>query len=115
MTTFFPCHSVIESDRAAQIWTRKAALSPPRCRHSGPRPSLFDVPPSPTLANLKHSYQIDPDLSIMKVILLFLSATKMRLECAQGGNKDTRRRLLANPSPIPTLLERPFLQRPFPP
>src|SRR5882757_7303031 len=28
MTTFFPCHSVIESDRAAQIWTRKAALSP---------------------------------------------------------------------------------------
>jgi len=100
---------VIESDRAAQIWTQKAALSPLGAATPG-RPSLFDVPPSPTLANLKHSYQIDPDLSIMKMILLFLSATKMRLECAQGGNKDTRRRLLAYPSPIPTLLKRPLLQ-----
>ena len=81
-----------------------------RCRHSGPRPSLFDVPPSPTLANLQHSYQIDPDLSIAKMILLFLTTAKMRLECAQGGNKDTRRRLLAYPSPIPTLLKRPLLQ-----
>ena len=40
MTTFFPCHSVMESDRAAQIWTRKTALSPlgaatpGRVRHS---------------------------------------------------------------------------------
>jgi len=109
MTTFFPCHSVIESDRAAQIWTRKAALSPlgtatpGRVRHS------LTCLPHP-LANLQHSYQIDPDLSIIKMILLFLSATKMRLECAQGGNKDTRRRLLAYPSPIPTLLKRPLLQ-----
>jgi hypothetical protein len=29
MTTFFPCHSVIEGDRAARMWTRNAALSPP--------------------------------------------------------------------------------------
>ena len=108
MTTFFPCHSVIESDRPNMDPEGRAFAA--RCRHSGPRPSLFDLPPSPTLANLKHSYQIDPDLSIMKVILLFLSATKMRLECAQGGNKDTRRRLLAYPSPIPTLLKRPLLQ-----
>ncbi len=110
MSTFFPCHSVIAGDRAARIWIRKAAFSPLDAATPGRVRHSFDVTPSPTLANFKHSYQIDPDLSIMKMILSLLCAAKMRLECAQGGNKDTRRRLLAYPSPIPTLLKRPLLQ-----
>src|SRR5258708_1952346 len=86
-----------------------------RCCHSGPRPSLFWCNLLTHSCQFQPLYQIDPDLSIMKMILSLFCGTKMGLECAQGGNKDTRRRLLANPSPIPTLLERPLLQRPFPP